>query len=131
MRRLDKFLISKAPYAVDLDSMTIATLNVDDYIAAHRVDIQAVWFRRRQGVTVACVGYLWDITKTPPPTALAFVEGHNDGRYGGNTTGRWNGTGYWGHEDPKVQAVHLELLRPMLDNYPNIPEGFDGWWTFK
>ena len=25
----------------------------------------------------------------------------------------------------------LGLLRPMLDAYPQVPAGFDGWWTFR
>jgi hypothetical protein len=26
---------------------------------------------------------------------------------------------------------HLALLRPMLENFPAVLAGFDGWWTFR
>jgi hypothetical protein len=29
-----------------------------------------------------------------------------------------------------VIAKHLELLRPMLANYPALPGSYDGWWRF-
>jgi hypothetical protein len=25
---------------------------------------------------------------------------------------------------------HLAVLRPMLENCPVIPDGYDGWWRF-
>jgi hypothetical protein len=25
---------------------------------------------------------------------------------------------------------HLKILRPMLANYPALPDGYDGWWRF-
>jgi hypothetical protein len=59
-----------------------------------------------------------------------------DGRYGGDCHGRWDGTRYWGAQEPDVIAEHLTVLRPMLDGYaenpkdPPLPAGFDGWWTF-
>lgn len=122
MIREDRFLISRRLYAVDLDS-----LNVTDSL---RVTVRAVWFRRRSGVTVACVGELWDHQRTTPTTALEFLAAHDDGRYGGDCHGRWDGERYWGAQVPATIAEHLELLRPMLANYPAIPPGHDGWWRF-
>jgi hypothetical protein len=125
VKRSDKFLISKRPYAVDLSSLR--TTNRASYYDCR---ITAVWFRRRRGDTVACIGTLWDFQDELPATGIEMLERHDDGRYGGNCAGRWDGTGYWGAEELDKQAAHLEILKPMLEHYPATPEGFDGWWTF-
>lgn len=123
MNREDRFLISRRPYAIDLTSL--------DCQPNGYARVSSVWFRRRRGDLVACTGYLWDFQATAPTTALEFLKRHDDGRYGGTTLGRWDGEGYWGEENPDEVAAHLDLLRPMLDNFPAVPSGFDGWWTFR
>lgn len=122
MIRADKFLISKRLYAVDPSS-----LQTHDESDAW---MTAVWFRRKQGVTAACIGRLWDIQRPLPKDAAEFLARHDDGRYGGDCEGRWDGTGYWGAETPETVAAHLAILRPMLADYPTIPTGYDGWWRF-
>ncbi|WP_030169055.1 hypothetical protein [Streptomyces sp. NRRL S-813] len=128
MIREDRFLISRKPYAVDLSSLR---LREDTETGWFDGRMTAVWFRRKQRVTVACIGTLWDHQKPAPADALEFLARHDDGRYGGNCLGRWDGTGYWGAEVPDVQEQHLAILRPMLANFPAIPPGYDGWWTFQ
>ncbi len=122
MIREPRFLISHKPYAVDLTS-----LRTDDHDTA---PINAVWYRRRRGATVACIGRQWDIQTPAPQDAAEFLARHTDGRHGGTCEGRWDGTGYWGAQEPDVIAADLEILRPMLANYPAIPAGYDGWWRF-
>lgn len=121
MIREDRFLISRRPYAVDLSSLCVDL---------HRCTINAVWFRRRSGKTVACVGYLWDYQRPAPADVAEFLRRHDDGRYGGECEGRWDGENYWGAQKPDVIEQHLALLKPMLANYPDAPAGFDGWWRF-
>lgn len=129
MIREDRFLISRKPYAVDLGSLSQYHRTEGSTHASYRVD--AVWFRRRRGITVACIGTLWDIQTDPAPKDVAeFLARHDDGRYGGTCDGRWDGERYWGAQEPDVIASHLDLLRPMLANYPEIPAGYDGWYTF-
>lgn len=131
-----KFYISKGLYAVDLSGMLVRTQEVDvphgRTRRSHRVDVPAVWFRRRRGVTVACIGGLWAYMSDPAPAdvheALARMD---DGRYGGGCEARWDGTGYWGSEIPAERDRHLELLVPMLENYPAVPAGYDGWWRYE
>lgn len=139
MIKMEKFFISKRPYAVNLASFAATwhepTWRGDPPPNARKgtwnCAINAVWFRRRSGVTAACIGYLWDIRTTEPANSLTFLEGLTDGRYGGTTLGRWDGEGYWGSEVTlEEQNRHLEVLRPMLENYPEIPAGYDGWWRF-
>lgn len=135
MIRESKFLVSKRPYAVDLTGMVVKTRAFPDGRPYHQVTIPAVWFRRRRGVTVACIGELWDgftngFTEPAPVDALVALARMTDGRYGGNCYGRWDGQGYWGVEPPSEVAEHLAVLRPMLEDYPTVPEGYDGWWRY-
>lgn len=133
MIREDKFLISRKPFAVDLSTLrgsrTDTPQGRNPYYFSGRIG--AVWFRRRKGVTVACIGELWDLQHPEPATARQFLEQHEDGRYGGDTHGRWDGDSYWGNVTLAEQNRHLAILQPMLANYPAIPDGYDGWWTFQ
>jgi hypothetical protein len=127
MRREDRFVMSHRPYAVDLGSLHAGHVGTQSPTKA-----TAVWFRRpRRGVTMACVGLLWDYQDPLPATVSEFLERHDDGRYGGETLGRWDGERYWGAQRPELIEEHLALLRPTLENFPAVPAGFDGWWTFR
>lgn len=130
MIRDTTFRISQRPYAVDLASLRGSLRprqNGSDYFDGR---IDAVWFRRRKGATVACIGTLWDLQDDRPADAAAFLRAHEDGRYGGNCDGRWDGASYWGNVTLAEQERHLAILRPMLDGYPALPAGWDGWWRF-
>lgn len=122
MIREDRFLISRKPYAVDL-----STLRTEHGWST----VDAAWFRRKQGVTVSCIGNLHTIQDPAPADAAEFLRRYDDGRYGGHCEGRWDGDGYWGNVTLAVQEQHLAVLRPMLANCPAIPPGYDGWWRFR
>ncbi|MGW7617364.1 hypothetical protein ACWGLG_16160 [Streptomyces antimycoticus] len=129
MIREDKFLISRRPYAVDLSSIRRSERDPDKTWAWYVVD--AVWFRGRKAEPVACIGTLRTIIDDPAPAdARDFLERYTDGRYGGDCHGRWDGESYWGNVPLEQQERHLAVLRPMLANYPNLPDGYDGWWRF-
>lgn len=133
MIREARFLISRKPYAVDLGSLR-GTINPSPggrRPTYYDGRIDAVWFRRRKGETVACIGTLWDLQDDEPADGRQFLERHDDGRYGGDCYGRWDGESYWGNVTLEQQQQHLAILRPMLANYPAIPPGYDGWWTFQ
>jgi hypothetical protein len=132
MHRTDRFLISHRLYAVDLTSLTghrtPTPQGHNEYYFDGRID--AVWYRRRRGVTVACIGQLWDLQYPEPADGRAFLEQHTDGRHGGTCHGRWDGDSYWGTGTLTDQEEHLAILRPMLDQFPTVPAGYDGWWRF-
>lgn len=130
MIRETRFLISRKPYAVDLTSLRSSERDPNKTWAWYSID--ALWFRRRKGVTVACTGSLRTIIDDPAPaTAEEFLTRFTDGRYGGDCHGRWDGENYWGAQKPFEIDLHLTVLEPMLANYPTIPAGHDGWWTFQ
>lgn len=140
MIREDKFLQSHAPYAVDLATLTVAGPSIPGkpHVWAQ---VDAVWFRRRparsralrgENVTVACAGKLRDLQDSEPASALAFLAAHADGRYGGRCLARWDGFNLWAPEmGEDERAAYFNLLVPMLDDFPGIPPGLDGWWTFR
>lgn len=135
MIREDRFLISRKPFAIDLSTVTLKSTERDG-IYWLSGSCQAVWYRRKAGVTRACVGRLplwaqWLREEPDLSSPEAMLGNDLDGGSGGDPDGRWDGTGYWGSEIPEVQQQHLAILRPMLANYPAIPGGYDGWWTFQ
>jgi hypothetical protein len=131
MNREDRFVMSHRPYAVDLG--ILRTEHYADFWV-----VRAAWYRRKNGVTAACVGTLrgfqgprpYKPAEAAPANALEFVTALGPGHYG-DCLGRWDGTGYWGSEVPATATAHLALLQPMLERYPEVPSGFDGWWTFR
>lgn len=133
MIREDKFLISRRPYAVDLSELR----SVEEHGRVnggcfYAIRANAVWFRRRRGVTVACIGSLWDYQDEKPESVEQFLLRHDDGRYGGTTVGRWDGESYWGDSVTLAeQNQHLEILVPMLEYFPQVPPGYDGWYRFE
>jgi hypothetical protein len=132
--REDRFLISRKPYAVDLSSIRGAQHERGDRIAFSG-SVDALWFRRQNGANRACIGSL-KLWSHYLPDPLNLDDPHNvlsanlDGRYGGDCHGRWDGQSYWGNVTLDQQEQHLAVLRPMLANYPAIPDGYDGWWRF-
>ncbi|WP_327066809.1 hypothetical protein [Kitasatospora sp. NBC_01302] len=134
MIRDNRFLISRKPFAIDLSTVTGEQQPRGD-LHAFSGTANAVWYRRKDGVTRACIGTLglWDHYL---PRPLNLEDPHDiltadlDGRYGGKCHGRWDGERYWGAQEPAVMEQHLAVLRPMLANYPEIPDGHDGWWRF-
>ena len=136
MYREDKFVFSHRPYAVDLSSLRIKISKGWNGEYAHG-EISAVWFRRKNGVTFACVGELHDSQWGAPKGAACFLERYEDGCYGGRPFARWDGTGVWyAGQDPEENARHLELLRTVLDAYhadpkaPDLGDRWDYWWRF-
>jgi hypothetical protein len=120
MIRTERFLMSRKPYAVRMDSLRPR--------GGSCLQADAVWFRRKSGVTSAHIGTIWGSQVAIQAGIECFLETW-DGRYGGDCLGRWNGSGYWGSELPETLASHLAILRPMLENFPSIPNGYDGWWS--
>lgn len=135
MIRSEKFLISQSPYAVNLATVEPRPFEVRGHIYLEG-KADAVWFRRKNGTTRACVGTLrlWSLRFTGPldfTDPEAVLSADMDGTVGAMCLGRWDGEKYWGAERLDVQEQHLALLRPMLDAFPAIPVGFDGWWRFR
>jgi hypothetical protein len=131
--RSDRFVMSHKQFAVNLGSLRTVEHTRADGSHYYGGRVNAVWYRRRSGITVACIGELWDYQDgVPTSDPLQFLAQHADGRYGGDCHGRWDGASYWGGEGTlETQEQHLAILRPMLDQCPVIMPGYDGWWRFS
>lgn len=131
MYREDKFVMSHRGYAVDL-----ASFRIDETLTGWKGEyacatVNAVWFRRKNRITQAVVGELWDSQWDIPKDAVQFLEQHDDGRYGGRPFARWDGTSFWcAGQDPEENGRYLALLKPMLENFPKPAPGYSGWWRF-
>jgi len=133
------FKLSPQLYAVALSSLTRREYPATETgLILYRYEICAIWFKRRKGIDTANIGYLWDITKDRyeehnPPDSISFLtDTLTDGRFGAHCYTRWDGERAW--SDPSRAHYqtedNLEFLKVMLDSYPMIPPGFDGWWRF-
>lgn len=131
MKREDKFVMSHRPYAVDLNSLESVQEIRANGSSFYRYNIGALWFRKKRGVVSACLGYLWDYQNEYTDDPIDFLAAHADGRYGGTTLTSWDGLGLWTTVDYQTSNQHLDVLRPMLEYFPNVPPGYDGWWTFR
>lgn len=129
MIRDETLVFSRKPYAVDLGSYFKGVPDEGSLSGSAWCSVRAVWFRKKDNVLRACTGNLHDLLP-PPDDVNAFLVAMDDGRYGGHCEGRWDGTRYWGSQDPDEIGRHLALLRPMLEAYPAAPAGYDGWWRF-
>lgn len=130
MIREDRFVLSRGQYAVSLDSMRTYPSEVSSSVT---FCFQAAWYRKKGGVLRACLGELRHYAQGAGDAQLSttgWLESFDDGRYGGDCEGRWDGSLYWGSEDPEVMIGHLQFLKPMLESYPLIPEGYSAWWRF-
>lgn len=144
MRKLDKFQVSKAPYAIRHDTYLVrekwATYTQPDGSRARRegdtpyytMTVEAVWFRRKSGILTAHYGHLRDSSRDRPADLLDWIENDWDGRYGGNCVARYQADGLWAPGATWQEMKQYEgVLRQMLDNFPESPVGYDGWWTYK
>lgn len=127
----EAFKLSRRLYAVRPDSLAVTNAGrTSDGADLFRVEIEAVWFRRKGGETAACIGTLWDFQREHPRDAESFLLRHDDGRYGAACRSRFNGHNLWTTEDLPIADADRAFLQGMLGAYPSIPAGFDGWWTF-
>lgn len=135
-----RFLASKRLYAIDKtsfrkeESRSVFQDGRPDIIG-WKYHIEAVWFKKRSnGRTAAFFGSLWDYSLEEYDVEDLITQ-ISTSRYGGDPYGLWDGVGTWwgtkfsnSHEE---QTLKLPFLQEMLENYPQIPQGYDGWYAFN
>lgn len=129
IRQRDKFSFSEFFYAIDF-----STLRIDAGFGDGHATVKAVWFKKSQGEIAVCTGTLSAYGK--PGRRLHdetdFIANFDAGRYGGNTMYKWNGTEMWGYQNNFVKLVEAHgMLAPILEEFPNIPTGYTGWYSIK
>lgn len=124
-----QFTLSKRLYAVNPQSVKASDVSAENS-TLFRVELEAAWFRRKRGVTAACIGILWDYQQEKPTCADEFLRRHDDGRFGANCRARWDGESIWTLGISSQMNEDLAILQTMLDKYPAIPNRFVGWYCF-
>jgi hypothetical protein len=128
--RDDDFMFSRGPYAISLATVQVSYSESGRHV---HFTARAMWYRGRKAEPKACLGYLANWIEAPAcvTSPAELLKAAWDGRYGGRCEARWDGRAYWSSvPDPGLQQRHLALLRPMIDGYPVIPDGYDGWWRY-
>lgn len=132
MIRAPRLAVSRPMYAFDPTTWTATA-------GGYGFQVAAVWFKRRSGVLLATVGFYHPMVerRDQQPTDgqyATWVAAADDNRYGGAWSARSNGEITWfaeqeyrtGEETDRAR----ELLAAALAAYPEVPGGYDGWWTF-
>lgn len=139
----EKFKFSSTFYAIDWSALEYKVLK-----KIVTVTVPAVWFKRQQGETVCCDGWLSDsynlevnnLVKgsiTDEQILDLFIN-RFDGRYGGSTVARWNGENLWapGFSMKEMIAYTAELDKFLTDflnpaTPKQIPAGYSGWYSIN
>jgi hypothetical protein len=122
IRQRDVFSASEFFYAINFNTLRVTSTDA--------AIVDAVWFKRKSGVLAVCMGHLWSRGRNsqfPDDFMRNF-----DGRYGGSTKYKWNGTEMWSEDNNFVDMMNAhKILDPILTNFPNIPENYTGWYSIK
>ncbi len=131
MIRAPRLAVSRPMYAFNPDTWRKSSVGYE---------VDAVWFKRKDGILSAVCGTYHPMVmggnfgKNPTDGRYeSWIAAADDNRYGGSWAAKWNGTGllvYSTPVAPEVMQEYIDFLDPMLKNYPDVPAGFDGWWTF-
>lgn len=133
--RMKRFAASKKPYAIDWDSFEVDTKEITrsdgSKIDFSTVQVNAVWVGRKDGRTYVSAGQLWDSEAVSSMTRDEFMANF-DPRYGGRVEARWNGHDLWAPGASFDEVVEWRNeLEPVLDGLPEVPQGYDGWYSLR
>lgn len=140
IRKSDRYTASAFFYAFNLNKVKLShhgpVRNSDDTLTG--MSFPAVWFKRKNGEVFVSAGYLSHTVRHPTTHTLTteeaiehFMENY-DPRYGGTVEMKWDGEVMWAPETRWTDVVKYQaILARILDGFPNIPEGFDGWYSLK
>lgn len=121
IKQRDKFSFSEYFYAIDWSTFWVNDNN--------NAIVDAIWFKKTKGEVAVCSGTLSNYDTLNKDD---FIAGFKYGRYGGATRYKWNGTEMWSHDNNFLDMIKAhEKLDPILENFPNIPHGYQGWYCIK
>lgn len=132
MRKINKWAISKRPYAILPSSFTETPYSHSDrwpgLNGKSRYSIQAMSAGRKNSRDTISIGHLEGISISGC-TLDQFIE-NIDMRYGLGTQYKWDGKNLW-HETDVDFAKVIEAqkqLEEIYNNLPSVPNGWDGWY---
>lgn len=132
MIRAPKLLVSRPMYAFQP-----ATWRPDP--SGHWFRVDAVWFRRKAGRTLAAMGcydptVLRDDMEPTDGLYESWITAADDNRYGAHHVASWDGRALLCTDQgvtPAETNRRIEFLTAVLAGFPDVPAGWDGWWTFQ
>lgn len=122
IKQSDTFSHNKFFYAIDFSS-----IHLDDGITR----VNAVWFKEtKEGIRSVSQGTIWN-AQNGNLNVQKFIEAFRSS-YGGSTEIKWDGKKVWAPRmDYEIVNQRLALLKPMLENFPAIPDQYEGWFSIK
>lgn len=133
IKQSGKFTYREYFYALDLNSLVVKPIKDSALVSA---SVKGVWFKRENGLESVCMGTVrTHFTPEEEVTPDYFMEKYRNGRYGGSTKFKWDGTKMWSEDNIFTKMVEAhDYLDPILKNFienQSIPEGYDGWYSIK
>ena len=125
MIKSDKFTISTRNYAFKEGSLRPYHQSNDWYNGWWVMDVFC--YKKKDGKTAACFGQVHVIEKTDNFTEEEFIKKYR-ATYGPDMLASWNGADFIGTSNYESIVQYVEKLRPILRNYPEIPNGYKGWY---
>jgi hypothetical protein len=116
--KLDKFAPSQRPYAFLRESFQIDQRG--------RATVEAIWPGRKSGVTTASFGQLGGYRLSTLDDLIENI----DMRYGGYSIGKWDGERLITDQSRSMSYCNslAEQLDMVLQAFPAVPEGWEGWY---
>lgn len=133
----ERFVPSKKNYAINWDSFTITDnreLTPGNFVVSAFAD--AIWATKKKGVSYISKGVLHS-------TFYMLPFNHNfgikefcekfDSRYGGDHVCVWDGEIMTTKSPIPLQKMveYSQILDPVIENLPNVPQGYEGWYRLK
>lgn len=128
LNRTDSAAPSRRPYALNPDTFELRDIGAS---------VEAVWLGRKDGRTRISRGTLrlYPEKRGQRPSSLSDFLSCADSRYGGKAEVIWDGEHLWTDPvlrlDPDAQKQAITELDRMLDELPDVPPDYDGWFRLE
>ena len=138
IKRQDKFTHAAFFYAIDFSEPRDYKVHENVFMGVTSqtttIVYDAVWFKRKNGVVTVVEGNLHSSFRgvvAEDAIEEEFMKNF-DGRYGGDAEFRWDGENIWGPHRTFKELTEAQIeLDSYLKDFPNIPEGYTGWYSIK
>lgn len=142
IRRVEKFTLSKTPYAVRPESLTVQDLTYETAGTIHPyfiASVEALWVRRTKGLVGVHTGRLGTNVPSADMTFEEFCDVYANARYGGAILARWDGRTLWtpapttrAEQDDLLMTLEpaFEHLAPLIEARQDVtvPPTWTGWF---
>lgn len=129
---------SKHFYAINFNNIPVEVhgTNTEKTFEVQTRYFPAVWFKTKRGLLTVSEGHLHHCIRSVDAAKYDDVEemfvNEFDGRYGGTSRFQWDGERMYAPKQSFADmAAAQERLQVYLDLFPNVPEGYKGWYSIN